>query len=187
VGGANLCLRRKRPGFVLITKSIVDCGQKEILPNRAMDRPGVGHATRNESVISNISVAKSAPGQLPIRRFESPLRPQIPLTFGLRIAQVTGRRPSMFAERVPESPRLARLLRYALRHFTFGRCFYTVLVVLLITTATVFLHLIDLWSAVPILIVASAMMVAFLLGFIAGNVPLQRASRLQALPRPSAK
>jgi hypothetical protein len=93
----------------------------------------------------------------------------------------------MFAERVPESPRLARLLRYALRHFTFGRCFYTVLVVLLITTATVFLHLIDLWSAVPILIVASAMMVAFLLGFIAGNVPLQRASRLQALPRPSAK
>jgi len=93
----------------------------------------------------------------------------------------------MFAERVPESPRLARLLRYASRHFTFGRCFYTFLVVLLITTATVFLHYIDLWSAVPILVVASSMMVIFLLGFIAGNVPIQRASRLQLLHRPPAK
>jgi hypothetical protein len=93
----------------------------------------------------------------------------------------------MFAERVPESSRLARLLRYALRHFTFGRCFYTFLVVLLITTATVFLRYIDLWSAVPILLVASSMMVTFLLGFIAGNVPIQRASRLQVLHRPSAK
>ena len=93
----------------------------------------------------------------------------------------------MFAERVPESSRLARLLRYALRHFTFGRCFYTFLVVLLITTATIFLLYIDLWSAVPILLVASSMMVTFLLGFIAGNVPIQRASRLQVLHRPSAK
>ena len=73
----------------------------------------------------------------------------------------------MFAERVPESPRLARLARYVLRLFTFGRCFYTFLVVLLITTAT--------------------MMVTFLLGFIAGNVPIQRASRLQVLHRPSTK
>jgi ABC-type antimicrobial peptide transport system permease subunit len=93
----------------------------------------------------------------------------------------------MSAERVPESPRLARLLRYTLRHFTFGRCFYTFLVVLLITTVTVFLHYIDLWSVVPILVVASSMMVIFLLGFIAGNVPIQRASRLQVLHRPSAK
>ena len=93
----------------------------------------------------------------------------------------------MFAEQVPESPRLARLLRYALRHFTFGRCFYTLLVVLLITTATVFLHYIDLWSAVPILVVVCSMMLTFLLGFIAGNVPSQRASRLQVLHRPSAK
>src|SRR5271165_6740419 len=86
----------------------------------------------------------------------------------------------MFAEQVPESPRLAILLRYALRHFTFGRCFYTLLVVLLITTATVFLHYIDLWSAVSILVVAWSMMVTFLLGFIAGNVPIQRASRIFA-------
>jgi hypothetical protein len=93
----------------------------------------------------------------------------------------------MFAERVQESPRLAKPLRYALRHFTFGRCFYTFLVVMLITTATVFLHYIDLWSAVPILVVASSMMVTFLLGFIAGNVPIQRASRLQVLHRPSVK
>ena len=93
----------------------------------------------------------------------------------------------MFAERVPASPRLARFLRYALRHFTFGRCFYTFLVVLLITTATFFLHYIDLWSVVPILVVASSMMVIFLLGFIAGNVPIQRALRLQVLHRPSAK
>jgi cell division protein FtsW (lipid II flippase) len=74
-----------------------------------------------------------------------------------------------------------------LRHFTFGRCFYTFLVVLLITTATVFLHYIDLWSVMPILVVAALMMVIFLLGFIAGNVPIQRASRLQVLHRPSAK
>jgi hypothetical protein len=93
----------------------------------------------------------------------------------------------MFAEQVPESPRSARLLRYALRHFTFGRCFYTLLVVLLITTAAGFLRYIDLWSAVPILLVASSMMVTFLLGFIAGNVPIQRASRLQVLSRRSAK
>jgi len=93
----------------------------------------------------------------------------------------------MFAERVAESPRLARLLRFALRHFTFGRCFYMLLVVLLITTATVFLRYIDLWSAVPILVVASSMMVTFLLGFIAGNVPIQRASRLQVQHRSSAK
>jgi hypothetical protein len=39
----------------------------------------------------------------------------------------------------------------------------------------------------PILVVASLMMVIFLLGFIAGNVPIQRASRLQVLHRPSAK
>jgi hypothetical protein len=93
----------------------------------------------------------------------------------------------MFAERVPESPRLARLLRYTLRHFTFGRCFYTFLVVLLITTAAVFLQYIDLWSAVPIVVVAVSMMVTFLLGFIAGNVPIQRASRLQVVHRPWAK
>jgi ABC-type antimicrobial peptide transport system permease subunit len=74
-----------------------------------------------------------------------------------------------------------------LRHFTFGRCFYTLLVVLLITTATFFLHYVDLWSAVPILVVAWSMMVTFLLGFIAGNVPIQRASRLHVLHRPSAK
>src|SRR5580658_10323318 len=101
--------------------------------------------------------------------------------FGLRIANVTARRLSMFAEQAPESPRMARLLRYALRHFTFARCFYTVLVVLLITTATFFLRYIDLWSAVPILVVASSMMVTYLLGFIAGNVPIQRASRLPVL------
>jgi hypothetical protein len=93
----------------------------------------------------------------------------------------------MFEEQAPESPRLARLLRYALRHFTFGRCFYTLLVVVLVTTATGFLHYIDLWSALPILVVAWGMMVTFLLGFIAGNVPIQRASRLQVLHRPSAK
>jgi len=93
----------------------------------------------------------------------------------------------MFAERAPESPRLARLLRYALRHFTFSRCFYTLLVVLLITAATVFLQYIDLWAAVPILVVALSMMVTFLLGFIAGNVPIQRASRLQVLHRRAAK
>jgi hypothetical protein len=93
----------------------------------------------------------------------------------------------MFAERGPESPRLAILLRYVLRHFTFARGFYTLLLILLITTATVFLRYIDLWSAVPILVVAWSMMLTFLLGFIAGNVPIQRASRLQVLHRPSAK
>jgi len=93
----------------------------------------------------------------------------------------------MFAEQVPEPPRPARLLRYALRHFTFGRCFYTLLVVLLITTTAVFLHYIDFWSTVPILVVALSMLVTFLLGFIAGNVPIQRASRLQVLHRPSTK
>jgi hypothetical protein len=93
----------------------------------------------------------------------------------------------MFAEQVSKSPRLARLFRYGLRHFTFGRCFYTLLVVLLITTATVFLRCIDLWSAVPILVVACSMMVTFLLGFVAGNVPIHRASRLQVLHGPSAK
>ena len=93
----------------------------------------------------------------------------------------------MFAERVRESPRRAKLLRFASRHFTFGRCFYTLLVVLLITTATVFLRYVDLWSAVPILVVALSMTLAFLLGFIAGNVPIHRASRLQLLHRPSAK
>jgi hypothetical protein len=93
----------------------------------------------------------------------------------------------MFAEQAPESPRSARFLRYALRHFTFGRCFYTLLVVLLITTAAVFLQYIDLWSAMPIVVVASSMMVTFLLGFIAGNVPIQRASRLHVLHRRAAK
>jgi len=58
---------------------------------------------------------------------------------------------------------------------------------MLIATATVFLRYIDLWSVVPILVVASSMMVIFLLGFIAGNVPIQRALRLQVLHRPSAK
>jgi ABC-type antimicrobial peptide transport system permease subunit len=57
----------------------------------------------------------------------------------------------------------------------------------LITAATVFLHYIDLWSAMPILMVALSMLVIFLLGFIAGNVPIQRASRLQLLHRPPAK
>jgi hypothetical protein len=94
---------------------------------------------------------------------------------------------SMFAEQVPESPRHGTLLRYASRHFTFSRCFYTLLVVLLITTATVFLHYIDLWSAVPILVVEVSMMVTFLLGFIAGNVPIQRVSRLQVMHRPSTE
>jgi len=93
----------------------------------------------------------------------------------------------MFVEQVPKSPRLARLLRYGLRHFTFSRCFYSLLVILLITTATVFLRYIDLWSTVPILVVVCSMMVTFLLGFVAGNVPIQRASRLQVLHRPSAK
>ena len=93
----------------------------------------------------------------------------------------------MFAEQVPEAPRRQRLLRFASRHFTFGRCFYTLLVVLLATTATVFLRYVDLWSAAPILVVALSMTMTFLLGFIAGNVPIQRVSRLQVLHRPSAK
>ena len=87
----------------------------------------------------------------------------------------------MFAERVPESLRRAKLLRFASRHFTFGRCFYILLVVLLITTATVFLRYVDLWSAVPILVVAFSMTVTFLLGFIAGNVPIHRALRFSSV------
>ena len=102
---------------------------------RAMDQPGVGLRNTQRERYLSISVAKSGPGQLPTRQSNPHSNRRIRSSCGLRIAKVTGRRRSMFAERVPESPRLARLLRYALRHFTFGRCFYTVLVVLLISSA----------------------------------------------------